>query len=1734
MLAGLSSADTPTVGITDAGVLTLRTLPATDSLSVGITDATSAILAALSRTDNPTVGITDAGTLQIGKSASDSLPGFPVLRSDTFDRADANSTGTPSDGGSAWYGDTSSLRIISNRARPWDTGSTEEVYLDTGAGDMEASFTIVVMPGAPVGNIQLHVRSKPAPSGNTGLYCTIWNDGTITVNDSGSGFYNSGAGYVTAGATITVGVVGSAGYVKVNGTTVWSGTTVASATNTRISIASGSAGAADARIDDLQVLAGTAALIAEATSIAGVLAGVDTPTVAITDAAAAQRGLTAADMLPQAPLREDTFERADGAIGTPSDGGSAWTGATGAWSIAGGMAVPGDHIDGQYVFLSAGASDVIVEWVAVEPPDTGGEYKIGARADGVLGGNAGVRVGIDSARRANLYDETLTRIRLGNIGEVQEGDTVRLRLVGSTATIFVNGVQIYTTSSFSSSSNSYVVMHSGGNASDDARIGSLRVLDPSHVSLLGDSSALQASLAAADDLPGGMSPVGDLLFTDDFTRATGLVGNGWLDADGSASQWNVISNELAPWTGRALQDVGEHNVAVEAVFDGMGTLGSGVELGLVVRYNSASPYYNQGSYFVIDENTVPRLYIEGGEYVVTFDAGDVQDNDVVRLVAVDNVLEVWINGELLHRDTRLTREYGTRCGFQYGNATGNSARFDAFRAYEGVSTGGAQLIIDEVDDLDTEANLEPVAGSDTASVGITDATLTIAAVLARTDTATIVVTDATSAVAATLSRTDTASVGLTDAAAAIAAVLARSDTVSVGITDATLTVVATLSRSDTPTVGVTDVVTALAASLSRTDTVTVSVTEAVSLLGSLSRTDTLLLAFGVVENQLSNPTPTSTTDYNAGPSLTYDATAGALRSTVQGTVQSLTKIPVQRGAPITISAEIKGDPAVGNFYAGFISYDGDGSVIGHEHVAHRVGTETTLAAPLNPGDTTVTLTSAANWQNAGATHERSFGFWPGGVYTESNGLQHPAYTYTRWVYTNRYDASAISGNVITLSAPWAGAAFAAGTPVANTLSGGAYNYIAASNTPLPADWTTYSGTADRLQFTTAQPGNNELRYGTQSVAFMVLANYPPGGGNTLIRNMAVITAEGEQTDIDVLVATTDTVSAGITDAVSALLASLSASDTPTVRTIELPIDGSTSTRTVQVFLERTDAPAVGVTDVGGAISGQLAGQDELGVGALNRYLHAPDAIAFPTATEAPVDGYFGTVEWNLTYFFFRDDGPFVIQEEWDGERGSWRLGRTADAWFVDYIDDEGVLHHFVSGADPATTNTWKTLHAYVDFYEDGHIESSFWNSDWEQLGAEYGSEPGSLSSRAPNLGVRTRFDGDGRVGQSSSLWWHAADDAYDPDLGWDISNITFGDVITEGSSAPARTWTFYGVSSVAGLISTSDTPSLGITEGRTLMVTLSRSDNPTVGIDESIFLFATRSATDALTIGFTESANLGGGNFISAIDTLALVVEEATSGAVTAAASDSVTVGLTDQRLDLSVFLAALEALGVGLTEARATAVFAAVADALNLQVVDASTTAGGVMSASDVLSVGLTDAVLSLGAYLAASDAVGLQLQEARLLAISLSAADALALGVSDSSSAFVLQSSVDELAALVVDDVSGTAVVLSASDLQELELLEEALVGVQLDRSDLLVVGITDHGVVELPEAIWGAVVQVISILARVQSLGALERVSTITAVPRSETIAAQARTQGTSQVEREQDIESIEGLAVVPSDV
>jgi len=228
------------------------------------------------------------------------------------------------------------------------------------------------------------------------------------------------------------------------------------------------------------------------------------------------------------------------------------------------------------------------------------------------------------------------------------------------------------------------------------------------------------------------------------------------------------------------------------------------------------------------------------------------------------------------------------------------------------------------------------------------------------------------------------------------------------------------------------------------------------------------------ENLVTNGTGLRKSNYNFSAftfvgSEAYYST-GSFRDTNYSSAPTTDEaIPVDVNQRYRLSVSARQNPYVGaRYYVGVSLIDADGLPVNASNHMYKANTLTTLAAPLNPGDTVMYLTSAANWENGGTagvnTHLRSIIVWN---YVNSLGYAFPALTYSRNWYNNMWDPGSVNTttNTITLRVPWPFSTIAAGTQLSNGSSGGTYKSITVSNVQIPNTWTNYTGTIEGVDTT---------------------------------------------------------------------------------------------------------------------------------------------------------------------------------------------------------------------------------------------------------------------------------------------------------------------------------------------------------------------------------------------------------------------------------------------------------------------------------------------------------------------------------------------------------------------------------------------------------------------------------------------------------------------------------------------
>ena len=261
------------------------------------------------------------------------------------------------------------------------------------------------------------------------------------------------------------------------------------------------------------------------------------------------------------------------------------------------------------------------------------------------------------------------------------------------------------------------------------------------------------------------------------------------------------------------------------------------------------------------------------------------------------------------------------------------------------------------------------------------------------------------------------------------------------------------------------------------------------------------------ENLVTNGSGLLENNYNF-PGLTFDKSdsyyaSGSFKSTttLNGTFITTEFIPVDPTKEYKGITYAKANPfnASSIIYFGVAMYDVDNLLITPNYHMYRANTLTTLAQPLNPGDTLVYLTSAANWYNSANSTERSIIFWD---YANSGGYVYPELTYSRNSYINIYNSGQVNytTNTIRLTNPWSGPVKPAGTKLSNTNNSSTYKYFMGFNTTVPNSWTKYEGVISGVDNT----GSNVLTSfapGTAKVKMVYLTNFNTAGSVIWLSNL---------------------------------------------------------------------------------------------------------------------------------------------------------------------------------------------------------------------------------------------------------------------------------------------------------------------------------------------------------------------------------------------------------------------------------------------------------------------------------------------------------------------------------------------------------------------------------------------------------------------------------------------------------
>jgi hypothetical protein len=215
-------------------------------------------------------------------------------------------------------------------------------------------------------------------------------------------------------------------------------------------------------------------------------------------------------------------------------------------------------------------------------------------------------------------------------------------------------------------------------------------------------------------------------------------------------------------------------------------------------------------------------------------------------------------------------------------------------------------------------------------------------------------------------------------------------------------------------------------------------------------------------------------------------------------------VTIDRNRSYVATGAMKSDVAAGIMYysLSYLDVDGGGIFPQFSYVPDPLSS-TTLAAPVQNGDTTITLTSAANWDNG---INNLVIVWE---YTDSTGHKYAPNTYSR--IAQEYPSGGITGNVVTLTSPWSLGSFPAGARVGNSRYAGTYKYWGIK-TPTTS-WDTATQVITGPQTSPSQwPDASLVPYAARSVRFLALNLSNPTGqlwiGEVELLESAPVTAVG--------------------------------------------------------------------------------------------------------------------------------------------------------------------------------------------------------------------------------------------------------------------------------------------------------------------------------------------------------------------------------------------------------------------------------------------------------------------------------------------------------------------------------------------------------------------------------------------------------------------------------------------------
>ncbi len=200
-----------------------------------------------------------------------------------------------------------------------------------------------------------------------------------------------------------------------------------------------------------------------------------------------------------------------------------------------------------------------------------------------------------------------------------------------------------------------------------------------------------------------------------------------------------------------------------------------------------------------------------------------------------------------------------------------------------------------------------------------------------------------------------------------------------------------------------------------------------------------------------------------------------------------------------VSAAFRGAANVakhGRVYFGLAPRDVDGQLISSTYTMFRRGTTTTLAQPLNTGDTEIHLTDASGWQDSDPSYWRRIIWWD---YVTGDGTSWPPETYSRHLsHSGTWEKGGLdkASGTITLAEPWNGPDLPAGMSCSQSKAGYAYMYLGGRHLDLTSEWQTLTDVVTGTTPKGGEPtGTVTLQEPTKTFSLVMHTGISGSGGN---------------------------------------------------------------------------------------------------------------------------------------------------------------------------------------------------------------------------------------------------------------------------------------------------------------------------------------------------------------------------------------------------------------------------------------------------------------------------------------------------------------------------------------------------------------------------------------------------------------------------------------------------------------